>query len=233
MFENMGVEVVGLWLGIFADAFQSAVIVVGLFTAFIAWRRYRRHIFRNKVSCTLNVIEERNGEDWLLLRGLYTGVLSQVITEPQTRRAFFGGVRRCTALNPFITMPGKVQRKDRERVIESLIMYLSTYSGIETKVAEFLGLDRIGGTKLIGVPSYEIFNDKRDHKVRPWYITDGDLRMFLVAEWADALKTEEKHHADRIVWLRAMAEIYFTGNTKLLPASVVGEVNLMIHDVCW
>jgi hypothetical protein len=223
------IEQLGFWLDVTVNAVTLVGLVVGGITLLVKLRQYRQNVFKNLVSSTLNVIEQRGDKHWLLLRGLYVTQLPDLIVEWQTRNAFSAAVNRSTVKNPFIRVIGN--RKDRERIVEALRQFIATRPAIVLLLITYLGLTSLSGKTFVGVGTFEVFEDDRDQKIRPWYILREHLKLFLNKEWASALETEVAHHRDRIIWLRALAEIHFKGTTDLLPTKEVEQVKAMIHEV--
>jgi len=221
-------ETIGLWLGIVVDGLETVFILGAIAAIIVASVQYRRNMFKQQVTTTLNILDTSGDVPCLRLRTLYAGTLADVFIEKTTRKVFQRAAGATTTNNPFPHVTNSP--KEHGRVIGSMINALSARPGIEQKLAGFLGVESISGCTFVQVPTFERFSDERDHRNRFWVVELNDLKKLLEVDEAE-IGVEKEDHRDRIQWLQTMAEIFLKGNTRRLSDNDAIRAGFMIHRV--
>lgn len=221
-------ETIGLWLGIVVDGLETVFILGAIAAVIVASVQYRRNMFKQQVTTTLNILDTSGDVPCLRLRTLYAGTLADVFPEKATRKAFQRAASATTTNNPFPSAMNSY--KEHGRVIGSMTNALSARPGIEQKLAGFLGVENISGCTFVQVPTFERFLDERDHRNRFWVVELNDLKKLLEVDETE-VEVEKEDHLDRIRWLQAMAEIFLNGKTQHLSEVDAIRAGFMIHKV--
>lgn len=209
---------------------DASVTLGGVAIAGVAYwairREHRRNVYRNKVSCTLNFIEDRDDGPWLVLGSLYGGQVSNIFGEDPTLKAYQKGVERTSQSCPFVTVSDDTARR---AVLGDLTRYFIEH--VETgSLKEYLNVTSLKGIKFVGVPTFEHFRKGgvRAHMNRPWYIPENHLERFLEDDFRPKAKSD---HGDRVPWWKIVAKIYNNKEVGEFSESQENAIRAMIDVI--
>jgi hypothetical protein len=211
----------GFWrdaLDVTVNAAALTTLVAGVAYWVNRQRQYRRNLFANKFSATLNRHDESPTGNALALRMVYEGTASEVFSEEPIRDAYLAAASGTTVRNPFVIIP---DQKTRRAVLSDFVRHFQKADSL-VALMQHLGVTNLKGVKIIGIATFERFpkGDERWHMNRPWLFTEQQLARFA---GDNVPKLDAKgDHGERIPWIHAFANIMM-GKPVPVATQLVGR----------